>query len=63
MLGFVFGIPTSKEMFLLTKEEALKAWNDKVPANKRHINENWLEEERKTVLKAIEILRADFKEP
>lgn len=27
------------------------------------MNTNWLEEERKIGLKAIEILRADFKEP
>lgn len=34
MLGFVFGIPSREEAFLLTEEEALKAWNDKASANK-----------------------------
>lgn len=63
MLGFIFGIPTREEVFLLIEEEALKAWNDKISASKRHMNANWLEEERKTRLKAIEILRANFKEP
>lgn len=63
MLGFVFRIPTREEAFLLTEEEALKTWNDKVSASKRHMNTNWLEEERKTRLKATEVLRADFKEP
>lgn len=63
MLGFVFGIPKRDEIFLSTKEEALKVWNDNVTSNKRHMNENWLEEERKTSLNAIEILRVDFKEP
>lgn len=63
MLGFIFGIPTREEVFLLTKEEALKAWDDKASASKRHMNINWLEEERKTDLKATKILRADFKEP
>lgn len=32
-------------------------------SNKRHMNENWLEEERKIGLKATNILRVDFKEP
>lgn len=40
MLGFVFGIPTREEVFLLTKEEALKAWNDKISTSKRHMNTN-----------------------
>lgn len=36
MLGFIFGIPMREEVFLLTKEEALRAWNDKISASKRH---------------------------
>lgn len=63
MMGFVFGIPTREEIFLLTEEEAWKEWNDKVGSIKMHMKKNWLEEERKTSLKATEILRADFKEP
>lgn len=63
MLGFIFGIPTREEVFVLTEEEAWKAWNDKTPASKRNMNTNWLEEERKKWQKATKILRADFKEP
>lgn len=63
MLGFVFGIPTRDEIFLSTEKEALKVWTDNVTSNKRHMNENWLEEKRKIGLKATEILRANFKEP
>lgn len=63
MLEFIFSIPTREEIFLLTEEEASKAWNDKVASNKRYMNKNWLEEERKIGLKAPEILRAYFKEP
>lgn len=63
MLGFVFGIPTREEALLLIEEEALKTWNEKVSTRKRHMNTNWLEEERKIGLKATEIPRVDFKEP
>lgn len=63
MLGFVFRIPTRDEIFLSTEEEALNVWSDNVTLNKRHMNENWLEKERKIGLKAIEILRTYFKEP
>lgn len=63
MLGLMFGISTRDEIFLSTQEEALRVWINKVTMNKRHMNENWLAEERKIGLKAIEILRADFKEP
>lgn len=47
MLGFVFGIPARDEVFLTTEEEALGVWNSNIASNKRHMNENWLEEERK----------------
>lgn len=40
MLGFVFGIPTKYEIFLSIKEEALKAWNNKVIVKKMNMNEN-----------------------
>lgn len=52
MMECVFDIPTRDEIFLSTEEEALKVCNDNVTLNKRHMNENWLEEERKKGLKA-----------
>lgn len=63
MLGFVFGIPSRDEVLQTTKEEALRVWNRNIASNKRHMNENWLEEERKIGLQAIDVLRVDFKEP
>lgn len=63
MLGFVFGIPARDEVLLTTEEESLGMWNNNVTSNKRHMNENWLEEERKIGLKATDVLRADFREP
>lgn len=63
MLGFVFGIPARYEVFLTIEEDALKVWNSNIVSHKRHMNENWLQEERKTRLKAIVVLREKFKEP
>lgn len=63
MLGFVFGIPSRDEVLLTTEEEAVEVWDKNIASCKRHMNEHWLEEERKTGLKASDILRADFKEP
>lgn len=63
MLGFVFDILAKDEVLLTTKEEALGIWNSSVTSNQRHMNENWLEEERKKSLKATNVLREDFKEP
>lgn len=63
MLGFVFGIPSSDEVLLTTEEEAGGFWDKDTTACKKHMNEHWLEEDRKTGLKASDILRADFKEP
>lgn len=63
MLGFVFGIPSrEEEMLLTTEEEAGEVWNNDTTSCKRHMNENWLEEERKTRLKANDILRSNFNE-
>lgn len=63
MSGFVFGIPSREEdMMLTTKEEAKEVLNDDTTSCKRHMNENWLKEERKIGLKANDILRADFKD-
>lgn len=63
MMGFVFGIPARDEVLLTIEEEATGVWSNNTASNKRHMNENWLEEERKTRLKATDILRAYFKEP
>lgn len=52
MLGFVFCIPGRDEVLLTIEEEATRVWNKNITSNKRHMNENWLEEERKTGLKA-----------
>lgn len=49
MLGYVFGIPSrEEEMLLTTEEEVVEVWDGDVTSRKRHMNENWLEEERKT---------------
>lgn len=63
MLGFVFGIPSRDEVLLTTEEDVVEVWRNDTASCKRHMNENWLEEERKTRLKPTNILRADFKEP
>ncbi|XP_059075246.1 uncharacterized protein LOC131875205 [Cryptomeria japonica] len=63
MLGFVFGIPSRDEVLLTIEEEVANIWDKDIASYKRYMNENLLEEERKTGLKASDILRADFKEP
>lgn len=61
MLGLVFGIPTSDEVLLTIGEETLKIWGDDTYNYKKHMNKNWLEEERRTSLKSNDLLRADFR--
>lgn len=63
MLGFMFGIFARDEVLLTTEEEAARVWSNNIASNKRNMNENWLEEERKTWINATKILRANFKEP
>lgn len=63
MLGFVFGISARDEVLLTIEEESLRVWNGNIASNKRHMNENWLEEERKIGLKDTDVLSANFKEP
>lgn len=62
MLGFVFGMPTRDEVLQTKEEEAAEVWDRDIASRKRHMNENWLEEERKIGLKATYIPRADFRE-
>lgn len=48
MLRYVFGIPSrEEEMLLTTEEEAVEVWDGDTTLSKRHMNENWLKEERK----------------
>lgn len=62
MIGMTFGIPGREEVLLTIEEEATSTFKKGSSNNIRHINEAWLEEPRKTGLKATYILRADFKE-
>lgn len=46
VLGFVFVIPSSDEALLTIEEEAVEIWENDTASYKRHVNQNWLKEER-----------------
>lgn len=63
MLAMTFGIPQYKKVLQTIEEEAVKIFNKNVADNRRHINEAWLDEPRKSRLKTTnDILREDLKD-